>query len=874
MRPVLILVLGALLMSCAGPPRVSPPLTRADFFVATDGDDGWSGMLPAPNAASSDGPFATLARARDAVRALKAKGDHARPIVVMVRGGTYHLDEPLRLGPDDSGTAEQPVIYCAWPGEEVVLSGGRPITGWRKGEGELWVADVPGVKEGAWHFRQLFVGDERQIRARTPNFDPDDPHQGAWAFVTEPYIKGKKAGRFGETLTCIHTPGDTFAWEVEIPADGDYALWLYYGALNKPHGRTDMAGRTAMQADDAEPIPLQSLPDTGGWGAMRWSRTATLKVTKGTHKLRWTNVQGGGLNFDAFALCDDPAWTPKGTKLAPPAKGKHRVLVQAETYVDYKAKEFSLGKTRGSHPKDKLYFKPGDFALWPRSPEPEIHIFPAWGWVNAILSVKAIDLGNRVVRVTNRNCSQELRPGNRYFVENVLEALDQPGEWFLDRAEGRLTYWPKSRRFHEQGVVAPRLDRLIEIAGEKPPGETEELMVDGKLVAMAAKPVETRFAEHIVLRGFTFRHTAYSLEMPSVYSPDDGTVHLRWARHCVVEGCRFLGVGGYGVRLSDESSENYILGNTVEEAGQGGVLLVGPGAAQPTDNVAAGNHIHHCGRIWKHVAGVYVTTGSGNHIAHNTITDVPRYGISLKTFGHGNGSHRNVIEWNRILRTNLETNDTGAIETLGRDRADTGNVIRCNLMLDSVGLKTTETGEFLTPYYSWGIYLDDYSSGTVCTGNIVARTYRGAIHVHLGRNNVFENNILVDGHEQQLECNGADFMANNRFVRNIVVFRRGNLIRFNRYHDKVLTACDRNVYWKIGEDIEKAEGPVTPKGPLAAWREAGYDPQSVVADPLFVDPDRDDYRLRPDSPALELGFQPIDIARMGVAGYERPEGLP
>ena len=876
MRAVLILLAGALLMSCTRPAEVTvrkePPAT---FYVATNGDDAWSGVLPAPNAAGTDGPFATLARARDAVRELKAAGTHTGPVVVMVRGGTYFLGEPLRLGPEDSGTADQPILYCAEPGEEVVLSGGRPITGWRKGEGKLWVADVPEAKEGKWNFRQLFVGGERQIRARTPNFDPDDPIQGGWAFVTEPYIPGQKGGRFGETLTSIHTPGDTFLWEAEIPADGDYAVWLYYGAANKPWGRTDMAARTTMQADDAEPVPLANLPDTGGWETFRWSKTATLKLTKGSHKLRWTNVQGGGLTFDAFALCDDTAWRPKGTKLAPPAEGRHLVLAQAETYVDYKAKEFRLGKTRGSHPKDRLYFRPGGFAHWPRSPEPEIHIFPAWGWVNAILSVKEIDLEARVVHVGNANCSQELRPGNRYFVENVFEALDQPGEWFLDRAEGRLHYWPKSRRFHEQGVVASRLDRLIEIAGERPPDETEELMIDGKPVAIAGKPLETRFAEHIVIRGFTFRHTAYSLEMPSVYSPDDGTVHLRWARHCVVEGCRFLGVGGYGVRLSDESSQNHILGNTVEEAGQGGVLLVAPDTAtQPRDNAIAGNHIHHCGRIWKHVAGVYVTTGGGNRIAHNTITDVPRYGISLKTFAIGRASHNNVIEWNRLERTNLETNDTGAIETLGRDREDSGNVIRYNLMLDSVGLKTTETGEFLSPYYTWGIYLDDYSSGTTCVGNIVARTYRGSIHVHLGRNNLFENNILVDGDEQQLECNGGDFMANNRFVRNIVVFGQGNLIRFSRYHDKVLTACDYNLYWKPGEDLEKAEGPVTPKGPLAAWREAGYDEHSVVADPLFMAPDRDDYRLKPGSPALALGFQPIDVSKIGVEGYERPDGLP
>ena len=106
-------------MGCTTPPARGPQGGRgeATFFVATDGNDAWSGTLREPNAQGTDGPFATLHRARDAVRGLKRRG----PVVVMVRGGTYCLREPLVLGPEDSGTAESPVIYCAAPGEEANL---------------------------------------------------------------------------------------------------------------------------------------------------------------------------------------------------------------------------------------------------------------------------------------------------------------------------------------------------------------------------------------------------------------------------------------------------------------------------------------------------------------------------------------------------------------------------------------------------------------------------------------------------------------------------------------------------------------------------------------------------------------------------------
>jgi len=828
----------------------APP--AATFYVAPNGNDGWSGTLPESNAVKTDGPFGSLQRARNAVRELKQKGLPEAGVTVLVRGGTYFLSEPLRFAPEDSGSETSPIVYAAYPGETPILSGGRPIGPWRR-EGELFVADVPEVAEGEWYFRQLFVGDERQIRARTPNFDPENPYTGGWYFVSKaPGLEGKK-GTFGDILSNIHTPGDTFVWNVDVPADGDYDVWFYYGAKNAPYNRTDMAGRTTMQVDESESVVLENLPDTAGWRALRWSRTGKLKLTAGKHRIRWTNVKGGGLSFDAFALCNDPHWQPKGQELPKPADGSHALLIHAEAFDEAKAKEFTISRGAAATHRDRFHFRKGEWAKWPRSPEPEIHIFPAWGWVNSILSVDQVDFETCTVHVTNQNCTQDLRLGNRYFVENVFEALDAPGEWFLDRSAGKVYYRPKSNDFASQDVVAPALDRLVAFQGN-----LEDSGSDG----------ESAFVEHIALRGFTFKHTTYKLEMPSVYSPDDGTIWMERARHCTVDKCHFEGVGGYAVRMSLQSNNNRVLGNRVHEAGQGGVLLVGDlTETQPTNNVIAGNTITHCGKIWKHVGGVYVTTGSGNRIANNTITDMPRYAISLKSYRKGSVSHNNVVEYNRIERTNMETNDTGAIETLGRDREDSGNVIRYNLILDVVGLKTSETGEMLTPYYTWGIYLDDYSSGTQIFGNVVARTFRSSAHIHLGRNNVFENNIFIDGHERQFECNGRDDMIDNQFVRNIVVWRHGSLMRIRGGAGKCLSQCDHNLYWMIGQDLSNPQGleePLTPRGTWAQWREASFDQHSVVADPLFVDPENDDYRLKPGSPALGLGFQPIPFDKIGA----------
>jgi hypothetical protein len=100
------------------------------LYVATNGNDSWSGKIPAPNAAGTDGPFATLERARDEIRELK-KGDGLPEgcVEVRVRGGTYSMDGPLELSSEDSGTADAPISYAALEGEEVRLVGGKAITG-------------------------------------------------------------------------------------------------------------------------------------------------------------------------------------------------------------------------------------------------------------------------------------------------------------------------------------------------------------------------------------------------------------------------------------------------------------------------------------------------------------------------------------------------------------------------------------------------------------------------------------------------------------------------------------------------------------------------------------------------------------------------
>ena len=135
------------------------------YYVATNGNDQWSGRLNAPDTAGNDGPFATLQGARDAIRRTRSSQD-AGGAKIIVRGGTYRLSSPFILEPQDSGTAEFPVTYQAYPGEKPVFSGGQLIQGFRQ-NGALWEAKLP--RDRTWSFRQLFVNGQRRQLARSPN---------------------------------------------------------------------------------------------------------------------------------------------------------------------------------------------------------------------------------------------------------------------------------------------------------------------------------------------------------------------------------------------------------------------------------------------------------------------------------------------------------------------------------------------------------------------------------------------------------------------------------------------------------------------------------------------------------------------------------
>ena len=255
--------------------------SASDFFVSPLGDDGWSGKLPDPNTARTDGPFATLAGAREKVRAARAAGDGT---VVQVRGGTYELPAGIAFDAKDSGTAAAPAEWRAFQNEKPKLIGGRTITGWKPWKNGILQADLKahGIEKPV--FKQLLFAGKRQNLARYPNFDPRNPIAGGWAYADGEMwpMYAEKEGEDKHTL--LVKPADWRTWarpeDVEVFVFPRYNWWNDILSVKSVDAEkhvitTAKNGSYAMRANDRYYLQgaLEELDAPGEWAVDRQNAT-------------------------------------------------------------------------------------------------------------------------------------------------------------------------------------------------------------------------------------------------------------------------------------------------------------------------------------------------------------------------------------------------------------------------------------------------------------------------------------------------------------------------------------------------------------------------------------------------------------------------
>lgn len=403
---------------------------------------------------------------------------------------------------------------------------------------------------------------------------------------------------------------------------------------------------------------------------------------------------------------------------------------------------------------------------------------------------------------------------------------------------------------------------------------------------------------------------------------------MEYAADCALENNHFLVVGGDAIRLQNRNARIAITGNHIEQAGAYGVFVgayqrgydlydtfSGDLPRPPVwhrdlsvrevavkawpesrEHLIHNNHIHHVGVYEKHAAGVsfFGVRAVDVTVSHNLIHHTPRFGIGMMS-----GLGRIIIEYNDLHNLSLETADTGAITanrwyTYDKDpELARGNIIRFNRIYDCVGSgaygqrqvpgSTGKYGDRIwVPYYSWAIYFDNAPMDVRVYGNICARNTLGGIMIsHYCKNVTVENNIFVDSDESQVYLALRGQVRNVRFARNIFYYSHpnANYVRLNTPSTldltSVLAEFDNNLIYHAGGttptfhgglgEAARRLGVTDPaRATFDKWRKLGYDDGSTVADPKFLDVKNDNYALQPDSPALRLGFEPIDMQRIGL----------
>jgi hypothetical protein len=602
-----------------------------------------------------------------------------QPVTVYLRGGRYDIGEPIIFTAEDSGTAQCPVVYAAYEAEVPVLSGGRPITGWKRARGvrsgEVWMAPAAGVREGKRYFHQLFINGERRPRARTPN--------------------------------------------------------------------------------------------------------------EGFHYVDGTVTAGRPASFKFRANEIDPRWAG----------------------------------------------------------QPDVEVVMLLKWAGLRMPIQAVQPATRSVVLAGRRQHWGDDKNPRYWIENASDALDEPGEWYLDRRTGLVYYWPK------QGEDMTRVEAIAPLLTQ--------------LVLLRGYDQESRdWVEHLVLRGLVLANTDWYLPAGG-YADMQGAVDIpaavdaTGAVACRVERCTFAHLGGYALAFGTACRNNQIVRNEMRDLGAGGVKI-GP-VKTPNEsefeissgNTVSANHIHDIGKVFPGADAIWVGQSNGNVISHNHIHNTFVTAISIGwTWGYmPSTAHGTRIEWNHIHDVGQGVlSDMACIYTLG---AQPGTVIRNNLCHD---VRRYELG-----YGGWGIYFDEGSSHIRAENNVVYRTDDGGFHHHYGKENFVSNNVFALGKNAQVSRSRQEDHISFTFEGNIVYWKEGKLLggRWDDNHFRL----DRNLYFFASPNAFQFA-----RWAPEDWRKRGHDLNSRIADPLFAAPEKGDFTLKADSPAYEIGFQAIDLKKVGPAG--------
>jgi hypothetical protein len=356
----------------------------------------------------------------------------------------------------------------------------------------------------------------------------------------------------------------------------------------------------------------------------------------------------------------------------------------------------------------------GAVGAWSNPGDVEMMIAGNWA-INRKAAQSFDPEANRIVlKPPHRHGPHYIFPskGRWCYAENVREALDKPGEWYLERATGTLTYRPrKGEEMAEADVVAPRAEQLIRVVGN------------------AEAPVR-----NLHFKNLKFAHTDWSLPeggymgIQACHYGHNSTSGRRWGRvsaalalehaeGCSVQNCVVAHTGGGGIDMEAGCRNNRIEGNHVFDVAANGIALGGANVEStvPQNNRIANNLVHDCGVEFYGAIGIWVGFAQATLVAHNHVHHLPYSGVSVGWSWNTEPTvvKENTIEFNHIHDVMMRLCDGGCIYTLG---LQPGTVIRGNHM------HAVHRSPFAQGAPNNGMFIDQGSKGYLFEKNVIYNT--------------------------------------------------------------------------------------------------------------------------------------------------------
>ncbi len=472
-------------------------------------------------------------------------------------------------------------------------------------------------------------------------------------------------------------------------------------------------------------------------------------------------------------------------------------------------------------------------------------------WCDELLPVHSIDTDTGRVE-TQKPTAMTVRVDDNYIFENVKEALGQPGEWYLDRSEGKLYYIPEAGDTVENTVLyAGKTEKLLTINNAKNitfRGINFE-STDWEYIGKTDGTFNNAFpADHPLFENLNYNsnHTQAASDVPAA-------INISASNGINFVDCLFKNISYTAVKFENASQNCTIESSEFKEIGANAIFIHGDGNAVPatTKNINVKDcHINKYGRIFNNAIGILLTHAIDCELSNNEIHEGWYTGISVGwTWGYGNNPTNNIKIINNLIYDigNGWLSDMGGIYTLGiqPDTVISGNVIH------NVGCDEGSYG-----YGGWGIYLDEGSSGMLVENNLVYDCSSQTFHQHYGKDNIVRNNIFAFGEEGAFRITKNEDHNSLTLSNNIFVTDNATMYALTTERDWFVD--DSNLYWDYtnGGNVYSGDSmSFFERKSLVIMTARGYYNNAVFADPLFKDPENRDFTLATNSPALETGFK-------------------